>query len=574
MSSEKTISAEQYLDNYRHSCAHLLAQAVCELFPGTQLTIGPTTKDGFFYDFLPVKNFKETDLPVIEERMREIITRKYDIVGGQVEKEKARPLFEDNPFKMELLDGIEGDSVGVYHQGDFYDLCRGGHVENIKVLGNFKLTGISGSYWRANRDGQALQRITGIAFADRKELKRYLMRQEEAKKYDHRVLGKQLDLFTFHQESPGAAFFHGRGTQVFNGLISYMRKQLAGTYQEIKTPLIMHEDLWHTSGHYDNYKENMYFTQIDEQTHCVRPMNCPSGVLVYKSGLHSYRQLPLRMSEFGMVHRYELSGTLHGLFRVRTFTQDDAHIFCTPDQIRQEVTACIELAKKVYATFGFEKVSMNLSTRPEKAIGNDALWKAATDGLVDALSAAGITYGVDEGGGAFYGPKIDMKVEDAMGREWQCGTIQVDFNLPERFDLSYVASDQSRQRPVMIHRAIYGSLERFMGILLEHTKGHLPFWIAPEQVRVLTITDAQKEYCEQLVTTLKAEGLRVSSDSSSDKINAKIKRAQVSKIPVMLVVGDKEKENGTVTLRYVNGKQEFGLSIEALKEILNTKQQV
>lgn len=559
---------DQHVDNVRHSCAHLLAHAVLELFPDTKITIGPTTQYGFFYDFLPTRNFKEDDLPVIEAKMHEIAKRAHDIVGGQVPKDDARTQFADNRFKMELIDQIPGDTVGIYTQGDFADLCRGGHVENIKVLQHFKLTGISGAYWRADREGQSLQRISGVAFADRKELKKYLLRVEEAKKYDHRVLGKQLDLFSFHQESPGAAFFHHKGTMVFNALVENMRKLQADVYQEIKTPLIMHEHLWHTSGHYDNYKENMYFTQIDEQTHCVRPMNCPSGMLVYKQGLHSYRHLPLRIAEFGLVHRYELSGVLHGLFRVRTFTQDDAHIFCTPEQIEDEVVGVLELAHAVYKQFNFTDIRMALSTKPEKAMGDDAQWEQATQALANAMDRLGIAYEVQEGEGAFYGPKIELLVKDAMDRQWQCGTVQLDFFLPKNFNLEYVASDQSRQTPVVIHRAIYGSIERFMGIVLEHFKGHLPFWLAPEQVRVLTITDEQADYADELTQKLRADGLRVTTDSGADKINAKIKRAQLAKVPWMLVLGAKEKENGAITLRYVNGKQEFGLSYSDLMALM------
>jgi threonyl-tRNA synthetase len=558
----------QYLDNLRHSCAHLLAQAVLELYPDTQLTIGPTTEHGFFYDFLPVHNFKEDDLPKIEAKMHEVAARGYDIVGGQVSKVDARPLFAKNRFKMELLENIPGETVGVYHQGPFYDLCRGGHVENIKVLKHFKLTGLSGSYWRADREGQALQRITGVAFATKEDLAAYEQRIEDALKYDHRVLGKQLDLFSFRQESPGAAFFHPRGTALYNEMVSYSRHLQHDTYQEIRTPLIMHEKLWHTSGHYDNYKENMYFTQIDEQTHCVRPMNCPSSLMVYQEGLHSYRALPLRLSEYGLVHRYELSGVLHGLFRVRTFTQDDAHIFCLPTQIQEEVAAVLQLAETVYKKFGFEDISYALSTKPEKAMGDAALWEQATTALADAMQSRGIEYTVQEGEGAFYGPKIEIRIKDAMGRQWQCGTVQVDFNLPHAFELEYVASDQSRQRPVMIHRAIYGSIERFMGILLEHYRGRLPFWLAPEQIRIMTITDAQSEYAAFVSAYLKKLGVRSSIDHSSDKINAKIKRAQLMQIPWMLVLGDKEREQQTVTVRHLDGIQQFGVSFELLRELI------
>jgi len=562
----------EYLEHYRHSCAHLLAQALLELYPDTLLTIGPVTETGFFYDFLPTHNLKEDVLAVLEAKMHEIARRAYPVIGGQVPKAEARPLFAHNRFKMELLEQIPGETVGVYHQGPFYDLCRGGHVDNIGVLKHFKLTGISGSYWRADRAGQALQRITGIAFTTAQDLAAYEQRVEEALKNDHRVLGKQLDLFSFHQESPGAAFFHPRGVIVYNEMIAYSRGLQAADYQEIKTPLIMHEHLWHTSGHYENYRENMYFTQIDEQTHCVRPMNCPSSLMVYKEGLHSYRALPLRYSEYGMVHRYELSGVLHGLFRVRTFTQDDAHIFCMPDQIASEVSKVILLAETVYSRFGFTEISYALSTRPAKALGSDESWKIATDALAAALAERGLAYTVQEGEGAFYGPKIEIRIKDAMGRQWQCGTVQVDFCMPENFELTYVATDQSRQRPVMVHRAIYGSIERFMGIVLEHYKGRLPFWLAPEQIRIMTITDAQLAYAEQVHNLLTKAGARISIDRSSDKISAKIKRAQLLQVPWMLVLGEKEREQETVTVRYLDGTQAAGVSLAALSEMVHEQQ--
>ena len=552
------------LDNIRHSAAHVLAQAVLELFPGTKLTIGPTTKTGFFYDFLPPQNFKETDLPRIEEKMREIVEKDYAITGKQVSKDEARKFFKDNPFKLELIDGIEDETVGIYSQGGFSDLCRGGHTESTKDVQHFKLMNISGSYWRADRSGTALQRITGIAFETRKDLKKYLQRIEDAKKYDHRRLGKELDLFSFHKEAPGMPFYHAKGLIVYNELINYSRKMHQKDYKEIKTPLIMTEDLWKTSGHYDNYKENMYFTSIEEAHYCVRPMNCPSSILVYKEKRHSYRELPLRIAEYGLVHRYELSGVLHGLFRVRSFTTDDGHIYCTPKQIEDEIVKVIELAQTTYKKFGFDTITMAISTKPEKAIGSDEQWEQATVALKKALERKKIDYSIQEGEGAFYGPKIEMSIKDAMDREWQCGTVQVDFFLPQNFEIEYTDSDQSRKTPVIIHRAIYGSLERFFGIILEHYKGHLPFWLAPIQARVLTITDVQKEYAKGIVTALQEHGLRIELDRSGDHIGGQIKRAQLEKIPWMLVVGQKEHESDTVTLRHVSGKQEQGLTLEAL----------
>ncbi len=552
------------LYNIRHSASHLLAQAVTELFPGTLLTLGPVTENGFFYDFLPSRNFKEEDLEALEKRMHEIAKRNEPIVGKQVNKDEARKLYQDNKFKLELIDQAEGDTVGLFYQGSFFDLCKGGHVVSTGDLKYFKLTGISGSYWRADRQGTALQRISGVCFESQAALDAYLQHLEDVATYDHRRLGKQLDLFSFDDVAPGMPFFHHKGLLVLNKLIEYLRRMRGTHYQEIRTPTIMNESLWHTSGHYDNYKENMYFTQAEGVSCCVKPMNCPGGLVVYKNRPHSYREFPLRVAEFGHVHRFELSGVLHGLFRVRAFTQDDAHIFCTPDQIESEVVSVLELIEKVYGKFGFAKIKMALSTRPEKYIGSLDAWEKATDALRNALNKHGVPFKLQEGEGAFYGPKIEVKVEDAMGREWQCGTVQVDFFMPMNFGAEYVDSDQSRKTPVMIHVAIYGSLERFFGILLEHFKGHFPFWLAPAQVRVLTITDAQHAYADSVVEALRAAGIRTERDAGGDQISAQIRRAQVEKIPWMVVIGQKEVDQKTVTLRHVDGKQEFGLTLEAL----------
>jgi threonyl-tRNA synthetase len=557
---------QQHLENLRHSAAHLLAQAVLELFPDTKLTIGPTTETGFFYDFQPVVNFKEEDLPKIEARMHELAKKNYRIEGGQVPKDKARALYTHNRFKLELIDGIPGETVGIYSQGPFFDLCKGGHLDAIGEIKHFKLVSISGSYWRADRSGTALQRITGVCFETQEELDAYFKHLEEVKMYDHRKLGRELDLFSFHDEAAGMPFFHAKGTIVYNELIAYSRRLQKDDYQEIKTPLVMTEDLWKTSGHYDNYKDKMYFSEAEDVSYCVRPMNCPSSIMVYKERPHSYRELPKRIAEYGHVHRYELSGVLHGLFRVRAFTQDDAHIYCTQDQLEVEIMKCLELAEKIYNKFGFTDVKMAVSTRPSQSIGSDELWEKGIEVLVKAFHARGINFTLQEGEGAFYGPKIEIIIKDAMGREWQCGTVQVDFFLPERFDLEYVTADQSRQRPVIIHRAIYGSIERFFGILLEHYKGHLPFWLAPVQMRILTITDEQKDYAYNLAAQLRGEGFRVEVDHSGGQISAQIKKAQVEKLPWMLVLGKKEVQNNTVTLRHNDGRQEFGLSLEQLLE--------
>lgn len=548
----------------RHSAAHLLAQAVLELFPGTQLTIGPVTEHGFFYDVLPPRTFTPEDLPVIEKRMHELAKKNYPIVGGQVPKDEARALYTDNKFKLELIDGIPGDTVGIYHQGDFFDLCKGGHVDALGEIKHFKLTAVSGSYWRADRNGIALQRISGVAFMTKEDLDGYFTRLEEAKLYDHRLLGQQLDMFSFHDEAVGGVFFHDKGVKVYNELIAFSRHMQQDDYQEIKTPILNNESLYKTSGHYDNYKENAYITDVDEVPHWIRPMNCPSCVLIYSEKPHSYRELPLRIAEYGMCHRYELSGVLHGLFRVRTFTQDDAHIYCMPDQVQAEVVKVLKLAQAIYAPFKFANVRMALSTRPEKSMGSDEMWDTAIAALKGALEACGVDYVMQEGEGAFYGPKIEIKIEDRIGREWQCGTVQVDPNMPVNFKLEAVQADQSRATPVMIHRAIYGSVERFFGIILEHFKGHLPFWLAPVQIRVLTITDDQMSYAAELAAEFKKAGFRIEIDRSGDKISAKIRKAQVEKIPWMLVLGAKEMEQRVVTLRHVSGEQEFNLSLEAL----------
>ncbi|MCX5922550.1 MAG: threonine--tRNA ligase [Candidatus Dependentiae bacterium] len=555
------------LKTLRHSTAHLLAQAIVELYPKTQLTIGPATDEGFFYDFLPEHTFKEEDLPIIEARMLELANQNMPITHEQISKEEARKIYSHNPFKLELIEGIPGDTVGFAKQGDFYDLCKGDHVASTGLLKNFKLLGTSGSYWRADRSKQALQRISGTAFATAQELADYQKHREEAAKYDHRKLGKQMDLFSFQEEGVGFPFFHPKGKIIINALIKYLKGLLdEAEYQEISTPIMLSDELWRRSGHYAHYKDNMYFCNIDEKSYAIRPMNCPGSILVYKDRPHSYRELPLRLSEFGLVHRHELSGVLHGMLRVRSFTQDDAHIYCTVEQIEQEVLNIIDMTYKIYKKFGFNKINIGVSTRPANAMGSEDLWNTAIQALKSALERAGLTYEIYEGEGAFYGPKIEFGIEDSMGRTWQCGTIQIDFFQPENFDLTYVASSGNKERPVMIHRAIYGSMERFFAILLEHYKGLLPFWLAPLQVKVLTITDDQKEYAKTILASLKKQGIRTELDTSSDPLSGQIKVAQLDKVPWMLVIGKKEVEQNTVTLRYFDGKQEFGVSLEALLE--------
>lgn len=557
----------------RHSAAHLLAHAVSELYPDTILTIGPATQEGFFYDLLPTKNFKEEDLPKIEARMKEIANRNLPLTHEPMKKDEARKLYKNNPFKLELIDGIEGDTVGIARQGDFYDLCKGGHVATTGLIKNIKLTAISGSYWRADRSKQPLQRISGIAFFSAQDLEEYERKKEEAAKYDHRRLGKQLDLFSFHDEGVGFPFFHPKGKLVINLMTKYMRKlQEENNYQEISTPTMLSDALWKRSGHWAHYKDKMYFCDIDEQSYAVKPMNCPGSILVYATRPRSYRELPLKLAEYGHVHRHELSGVLHGLMRVRAFTQDDAHVYCMPNQIEEQVITMIKMIYTMLNKFGFTDIDVTISTKPENALGSDEYWDNATNALKGALDKMNLKYSISEGEGAFYGPKIEFRIKDSMGREWQCGTIQVDFFFPQNFDLEYVASNGQRERPVMIHQANYGSLERFFAIILEHFKGHLPFWLAPVQITLLTITDDQRPYAQKILEQLKAQGLRVEMDQTSDQISGKIKRAQEEKIPWMLVLGKKEVENNTITLRHNDGKQEFGLTLEQVFQKANELQ--
>jgi len=553
------------LEKLRHSAAHLLAHALMELFPKTKLTLGPPTKTGYFYDFLPAQNLKEKDLEAVAKKMTEIAERDLEITHEEISKADAKKLYKDNPFKLEMIDGIEEDTVGIARQGDFFDLCKGGHVKSTGLLKHFKLTNLSGSYWRGDRDGQALQRIDGVIFPTAKELRIYEKRVEEAQKYDHRKLGKQLELFTFHEDGPGFPFFLPNGKTVCNQLIYFMRKNLeASDYQEIQTPIMLSAELWKQSGHYAYYRENMYFSEIEGKSFAIRPMNCPGGILIYKNRPRSFRELPLKLSEFGIDHRHELSGVLHGLFRVRSFTMDDAHIFCTQNQIEEEVLKLIAFVNKILNRFNFAKINIFLSTRPDDFMGNEKVWDKAETALKDALKKAEVQYTINEGDGAFYGPKIDFVIKDSMGREWQCSTVQVDFVQPENFDLTYIASGGQKTRTVMIHRAIYGSLERFLGILIEHYKGKFPFWLAPVQAKILTITDEQNEYAHQINEKLKAAGIRTVVDDSSEQISAKIKTAQLQQVPWMLVLGAKEQEQGTIALRPREGKQEFGLTVDQL----------
>ncbi|MCK8828079.1 threonine--tRNA ligase [Natroniella acetigena] len=548
-----TMDSEAGLDIYRHTAAHVLAQALVRLFDDVQLAIGPTIDDGFYYDFDLEKRLSEDDFKQIETEMKEIIKEGYELERIELSKAEAIAKMKElgMEYKVELIEEMEDQTVSFYQQGEFIDPCRGPHLPSTKMLKTnaFKLLNVAGAYWRGDENNQMLQRVYGTAFTKKSNLEEHLHRLEEAKKRDHRKLGQKLDLFSLHEEGPGFPFFHPKGMVVRNQLIDFWKEEhrKAG-YEEIKTPIILNQELWEQSGHWDHYRDDMYFTEIDEQDYAVKPMNCPGGILVYNDRMRSYRDLPIRLGELGLVHRHERSGTLHGLMRVRNFTQDDAHIYCLPEQIEDELSGVIKLVDNIYSAFGF-KYNVELSTKPDKAMGSDELWEQATTALKEAIVANNLDYEVNEGDGAFYGPKIDFHLEDCLGRSWQCGTIQLDFQMPERFDLTYIGQDGEEHRPVMIHRAILGSLERFMGILIEHYAGAFPVWLAPIQAEVIPITDDQLDYAYQVKEELEAVGVRVEVDSRQEKVGYKIREAQVQQIPYMLIVGDDEVEAGTVSVR-------------------------
>ncbi len=544
----------------RHSASHILAQSVLDLFPGTKLAIGPVIAEGFYYDFDSPRAFQDEDLARLEKRMREIVDEGQEFLHYSKTKDEARKFFREReePYKLEILEGIPGDTVNFVQNGNFIDLCGGGHVQNSREVKAFKLLSVAGAYWRGSERNPMLQRIYGTAFASQKELDDYLNQREEALKRDHRKVGQALDLFSFHEEGPGLPFWKPKGLVLKNLLIAFMREKLSAYgYTEIETPTILRDKLWRTSGHWDNYRENMFFLERDEEIYALKPMNCPGGMLVYKEAKHSYRELPLKVAEFGKVHRYERSGVLSGLFRVRGFTQDDAHIFTTPAALRASVVEAIHFTDEVYKTFSFD-YHVELSTRPPKSTGTDAQWEIATAGLRDALDELRMPYKVNEGDGAFYGPKIDFHLKDAIGRTLQCGTIQLDMGMPERFDLNYVGEDGRDHRVIMLHRAILGSLERFIGILIEHYAGAFPLWLSPVQVRVLTITERQEAYARKLLDRLKGQGLRAEADIRSEKIGYKIREAELQKVPYVFVVGDKEMEAGRVAVR-MRGRQDLGV---------------
>ena len=536
----------------RHSTAHIMAQAVVRLFPEVKVAIGPSIENGFYYDFDSEHHFTDEDLKEIEKEMKKIIKENHSFAKKVISKEEAIKMFGDKGeiYKVELINAIEDETVNLYTQGEFTDLCKGPHIPSTKYVKAFKLKSVAGAYWRGNSDNKMLQRIYGYAFADKKALKEYLHLLEEAEKRDHRKLGKQLDLFMMSDFGPGFPFFLPKGMDLRNVLEDlWKREHKKAGYQEIKTPIILNRSLWETSGHWANYKDNMYTSVIDEEDVAIKPMNCPGGILVYKNKAHSYRDFPMRVGELGTVHRHELSGSLHGLMRVRSFTQDDAHIFMTENQIEDEIVGVIELVDRFYSQlFGFE-YNVELSTKPEKAIGSDEIWDTATSALEGALKRKGIDYKVNEADGAFYGPKIDFIIKDCIGRTWQCGTIQLDFNLPERFELEYVGEDGEKHRPVMIHRVIYGSIERFIGILIEHYAGAFPLWLSPVQVKLLTISEDQNEYAEKIADLLEENGIRIEIDNRAEKIGFKIREANLQKAPIQLILGKSEVENNEINMR-------------------------
>ncbi|HEY4544297.1 MAG TPA: threonine--tRNA ligase [Tissierellaceae bacterium] len=535
-----------------HTSSHILAHAVQNLYPGVKFAIGPAIENGFYYDLDTEHRFVPEDLEKIENEMKKIAKENYKLERIVMSRQEALDFFKkkDEIYKVELIEELpEDEEITVYKMGDFVDLCAGPHLYETKKVKAVKLLSIAGAYWRGNENNTMLQRIYGVSFEKKKDLDEYLNRLEEAKKRDHRKLGKEMDLFSIHEEGPGFPFFHPKGMILRNELENFWREiHLEKGYGEIKTPIILNQELWLQSGHWDHYKDNMYLTVIDDENYAIKPMNCPGSILIYKSGLRSYRDLPLKWGELGLVHRHELSGTLHGLMRVRSFTQDDAHVFCLPEQVKDQLVEVIELADLIYSTFGF-KYSVELSTRPENSMGSEEQWNIAENGLKEALEEKGIEYRIDEGDGAFYGPKIDFQLEDAIGRTWQCGTIQLDFQMPERFEMEYIDNNGEKKRPVMIHRALFGSMERFMGILIEHYAGKFPAWLAPVQVKILPISSKFNDYAYEVKEKMKKDGIRVEVDSRDEKVGFKIREAQLSKTPYMLIVGEQEVNSESVSVR-------------------------
>ena len=545
-----TAKSPEALHIMRHSCAHIMAEAVQELYPGTQIAFGPATDDGYFYDFELPNNISSDDFGAIEKKMAEIVKADEPFVREVVSIDEAKKIFADQRFKLEHIDDLTDQEISIYRHGSFVDLCAGPHVPSAGKIGAFKMMKLAGAYWRGDATREQLQRLYGTAFFKKSELEEYLHNLEEAEKRDHRRIGREMDIFMMRDEAPGFPFFLPNGMILKNTLLDYWREihKKAG-YVEISTPMIMNKQLWQTSGHWDHYQDNMYSTVIDEEEYCVKPMNCPGGVLVYASKPHSYRDLPIRAGEIGLVHRHEMKGALHGLFRVRCFNQDDAHLFVRPDQLTEEIVGVVKLIDSVYQQFGFT-YHVELSTRPEDSMGSDEDWEAAEAGLKTALEELGMEYEVNEGDGAFYGPKIDFHLTDSLGRTWQCGTVQLDFQMPQNFDLEYTDADGSKKRPVMLHRVCYGSVERFIGILIEHYAGKFPVWLAPMQVKVLPVSEKSRDYAHKVADAIEAAGIRVVVDNRDEKIGYKIREARsIDRVPYMVIVGEKEAEEGTISVR-------------------------
>ena len=557
-----TTRDDEALDIMRHSAAHVMAQAVLRLYDTAKLTIGPVIEDGFYYD-IDMDPISEDDFAKIEAEMKKIVKAKLPIRREQIGKDDALKLYQNEPYKLEMIQDLPDGTISLYRQEEFVDLCRGPHVPHTGFVKAFKLMKVSGAYWRADQSKAQLQRIYGTAYFDKKELKAHLTFLEEARKRNHRKIGEAQELFSFHDEAPGMPFFHPRGMVMWNLLLDFWREEhrRAG-YVEIKTPIMLQRSLWERSGHWENYRENMYTSEVDEIEYAIKPMNCPGGMLLYKNRPHSYRELPWRVAEVGLVHRHELSGVLSGLFRVRAFHQDDAHIYMMPDQIEAEILGVLRLVERLYGVFGLG-FHLELSTRPEKSIGSDDQWEIATDGLRSALDAYGAAYQLNEGDGAFYGPKIDIHIKDALGRTWQCGTIQLDMSQPERFDLTYVDRDNQRRRPIMIHRTVLGSIERFFGILIEHFAGKYPLWLAPVQAVVLPINDDLAPYAGEVRDGLLDAGLRVELDDRAESLNKKVRESQLRQIPLILTIGAKEQAAGTLSVRTLDGNVRYGVAREA-----------
>lgn len=545
----------------KHSTSHLMASAVKELYPKVKVAIGPPIDDGFYYDFDNL-DISDEDLKKIEKKMRQIAEKNLEFSVKEIPKAEAKKVLKNEPYKLDLLKEIDG-KVTFYTHGNFTDLCEGPHVKSTKEIRHFKLMSVAGAYWRGDSKNKMLTRVYGVVFNTEKELKEYLQLLEEAKKRDHVKLGKELNLFSLHPEGPGFPFWHPKGTVLFNELRNHlMIENHKRNFDEIITPQILNEELWHKSGHYENFRESMYFVNIDDKPYAIKPMNCPGGLLIYKKGLHSYRELPIKNAEFGLVHRHELSGVLHGLLRVRSFTQDDAHIFCTPEQLQKEIIDCIRHTKETYRDFGFSETLTFIATRPEKSIGSEENWNLATESLKKSLDACKLKYKIKEGEGAFYGPKIEFNIKDALGRLWQCGTIQIDFSMPARFEATYESKNNTKETPIMIHRVIVGSLERFIGVLIEHYNGKFPLWLSPEQVRVLTINEKNDKFAKEVYQTLRKENIRVFLDTKRNSISKKVREAQLEKVNYMITIGDKEQEKKTLSIRSRDGKVKFNVKIK------------